>query len=617
VPAGKEGLASMAAQLLTKGAGSRSADEIATAIESAGGSLGGFAGDDFLSVSGSVLSNNVPLAMQLLADAVARPTFPAAEVELARQQTLSALQLEQSQPAAIAGRLFRAGLYGDHPYGRAARPATVRAITRDDLVAYQQARLKPQGALLVVAGDVTLPELRRVAEQSFAGWTGAPAAAPAAATPAARTRQEIVLVNRPGSVQANIVVGNLTTGPAEPTRYAATVANKVLGGGSDARLFEILRERKGWTYGAYSSLSRPRGVGSFSATAEVRNEVADSALVELLAQLRRVGAEPVNATELENAKNALVGIFPLSVETAQQIAEQVAQVKTLGLPADYLQTYRTRLAAVTSADVERAAQTYVRPGQALILVVGDASKLYDRLAKIGPVRVTDVEGTTVSAAATAAPTTAAPVQLDLARLAARRDSFAVMVQGNTIGSAVSNLRKTADGWAVSDTTVLAGGVVRITSDAATDARLALRRITRAGSVQGQAIATDVTVTNGRATGSASNPSPTGPQAVKVDVAVPSGAIAQAALGTALALLKWSPNATHTVTVLDESRGTVRNVTLAVTGTEKVTVPAGSFDAYRVEQTGGDQPVTYYVSTAAGNRVVRYTVNTQIDAVLIK
>jgi hypothetical protein len=330
-----------------------------------------------------------------------------------------------------------------------------------------------------------------------------------------------------------------------------------------------------------------------------------------------VGAEPVNATELENAKNALVGIFPLSVETAQQIAEQVAQVKTLGLPADYLQTYRTRLAAVTSADVERAAQTYVRPGQALILVVGDASKLYDRLAKIGPVRVTDVEGTTVSAAATAAPTTAAPVQLDLARLAARRDSFAVMVQGNTIGSAVSNLRKTADGWAVSDTTVLAGGVVRITSDAATDARLALRRITRAGSVQGQAIATDVTVTNGRATGSASNPSPTGPQAVKVDVAVPSGAIAQAALGTALALLKWSPNATHTVTVLDESRGTVRNVTLAVTGTEKVTVPAGSFDAYRVEQTGGDQPVTYYVSTAAGNRVVRYTVNTQIDAVLIK
>jgi hypothetical protein len=471
--------------------------------------------------------------------------------------------------------------------------------------------------LLVVAGDVTMPALRQIAEQSFAGWTGAPAAAPALAAPAARTRPEIVLVNRPGSVQANIVAGNLTTGPADPGRYAATVANKLLGGGTDARLFEILRERKGWTYGAYSSLSRPRGVGAFTATAEVRNEVADSALVELLAQLRRVGTEAVAPAELDNAKNALVGSFPLTVETAQQIAEQVARVKTLGLPADYLQTYRPRIAAVSAADLQQAARAFVRPEQALVVVVGDAAKLYDPLSKIGPVRVTDVEGNTVSAAATAAPTAAAPVQLDLSRLVARRDSFAVLAGGNAIGYNVSALRRVADGWALADTTVLLGGVVRLTAAASLDARFAPRRLTRAGTIQGQAVASDVAVANGRATGDANNPTPTGPQAVKVDVAVPQGTLALSTLSTALPLLKWGANAKHTVTVLDEARGRLVNVALAVTGSEKVTVPAGTFDAYRVEMTGGEQPVTYYLSTAAGNRVVRYTAGPQLEAVLAK
>ncbi len=617
VPAGKEGLAGMVAQLLTKGAGARSADELATAIESAGGSIGGSAGDDFVSVAGSVLSNNTALAMQLLGDAVARPTFPERELELARQQSLSALQLELSQPAAIARRIFDAAVYGAHPYGRSPTPASVRAITRADLVAYHQARLRPQGALLVVAGDVTMPQLRAVAERSFAGWTGAPAAAPALAAPAAPARTELVLVNRPGSVQANIVAGNLTGGPADPTRYAATVANKLLGGGTDARLFEILRERRGWTYGAYSSLSRPRGVGVFSATAEVRNEVADSALVELMAQLRRVGAEPVPANELENAKGALVGVFPLTVETAQQVAEQVATVRTLGLPADYLQTYRTRIAAVTAAEMQRAAQTYVRPDRALVVVVGDAAKLHDRLAKVAPVRVVDVEGNTIAPAALATPAAAAPVQLDLSRLVARRDSFALLAQGNPIGGGVSTLRRTADGWALVDTTVLAGGVVRLTTSVATDARLAPRRFTRSGSVQGQAVSGDVAFTGGRASGTANNPSPNGPQAVKIDAPVPAGTIGASTLGVALPLLRWAPNARHTVTVFDESKGSVVNLTLAVAGTEKVTVPAGSFDTYRVEQTGGEQPITYYVSTAAGNRVVRYTVGPQIEAVLAR
>ncbi|MHB1223736.1 MAG: M16 family metallopeptidase, partial [Gemmatimonadaceae bacterium] len=383
--AGKEGLADMAAGLLTKGAGDRTAEQISAAIEGVGGSLNTSAGVDFLTARADVLAPDAPLAFSLLADVVRRPTFPATEVELARTQTLSGLQLQLSQPASLASRFFNRALYGDHPYARSATPESVRGITRDDLVAFQQSRLRPGGALLVVAGDITLERAKALGEQAFAGWTGAaPAGATAAAPPSAGPTR-ILLVHRPGSVQSNIVVGNVTFGPADPRRYAATVANKVLGGGADARLFLILREQKGWTYGAYSNLTRPLGPGVFQANAEVRTEVTDSALVELLSQLRRLRAGPVSADELTAAKGALVGSFPLTIQTAEQIAGAVAQARLLGLGADYLKEYRNRLSAVTAADLQRAARAAISPDSALVVVVGDGTKLHDRLRAIAPV----------------------------------------------------------------------------------------------------------------------------------------------------------------------------------------------------------------------------------------
>lgn len=621
-PAGKEGLADMVASLLTKGAGGRSADDVAAAIEGAGGSLAGFSGSDNLSVAGSVLSNNAALAMQLLGDAVARPAFADAELELARQRTLSGLQLQESQPASIAGRAFARGLYGAHPYGRSATPASVRGLTRADLVAYQQQRLRPQGALLVVAGDVTMPQLRALAERSFAGWTGAPAAAPAMPAPPVRARREILLVNRPGSVQANIVVGNLTTGPADPGRYAATVVNKFLGGGADARLFDILREKKGYTYGAYSDLSRPRGVGRFEATIETRNAVADSALVELLAQLGRVGREPVPAGELDNAKNAVVGVFPLTVETAQDIAERVAQVKTLGLPADYLQTYRTRVAAVTPAAAQAAARSYVRPDQALVVVVGDAAALYPRLRTIAPVRVTDIQGNEVTAASLTAPATAAPaapLPLDLARLAAARDSFTVLVQGNPLGTRIATLARAGDGWSYADTLSIPVAGLRQTAVATFDGQLAPRTVSQGINGGGLALNAALTFAGGRVTGTAIQAPPgAAPSTAPVNAAVPAGTYDESAVGVMLPLLRLQPQQRLTVNVFSGQRGAVIPLTLAVGAAESVTVPAGTFQAYRVEVTGGQSPLVAYVSAAAPYRVLKLAPQGQpIEIVLAK
>lgn len=614
-PAGKEGLADLVAGLLTKGAGTRSADEIAEAIEGVGGSIGAAAGPDFLTVRADVLSSNAPLAFEILGDAVVRPTFPDREVELLRTQTLSALQLELSQPASLASRFFARELYGKNAYARRPTPASVQAITRADLVAFQRARLRPRGGLLVVAGDITMADVQRLAARSLAGWMGGVPAAESAVAPPVPTRTEILLVHRPGSVQSNIVAGNTTFLPTDRRFYATTVANKVLGGGADSRLFLILREQKSWTYGAYSNLDRPKGIGAFQATAEVRTEVTDSALVELLAQLRRIGAEPVPAAELDAAKGALVGSFPLTIETADQVAAAVTRAKLLGLPADYLQSYRPRLAAVTPAQLQAAARSAIRPGAALVVVVGDGTKLYDRLKAIAPVRIVSADGTPL--APSELETRAAALPLDLGKLAPRSDSFTVMMQGNPLGWQKTALEKTPAGYRYTDETRIATFVQQST-ELTFSGTGEMQAVKQSGKFQGQDTKVDVSYAGGRARGSAQTPSRDGVKSVTVDAALPAGVVDDNAVQALVPALRWAPDARFDMTVFSPGKNAVRPMTLAVKGTEKVTVPAGTFDVYRAELTGGEQPVTMYVTTAAPNRVVKLSLTgTPLEIVLAK
>lgn len=613
-PAGKEGLAGMAAGLLTKGAGSRTADEIAAEIEGVGGHLDAGAGQDFLTVSSDVLSSSAPLAFELVSDAVMRPTFPAQELELQRTRTLSALQLELSQPASLASRFFDGAVYGATPYARHETPASVRAITRDDLLAFRKARLVPRGAMLVIAGDMTLADAKALATKYFGSWQGAPAPAPALGTPPARTRTEILLVNRPGSVQSNIVVGNATFLPTDRRYTAAAVANKVLGGGADGRLFTILREQKSWTYGAYSSLDRPRGIGTFQATAEVRTPVTDSALSEMLAQLRRIRTQPIPAAELAAAKGSMVGSFPLTMETAQQVARAVALVKELGLPDDYLKTYRTRIGAVTAAQAAAAARAAIRPDAEVIVVVGDGSALYGKLKAIAPVGVVAPDGTPVPAAQLSAAPSA--LDLDLSKLVARSDSFTIDFQGRPLGWQKVTLEKTADGFRYTAESQI-GAQLRQQSVLLLDRRATLHQVTQRGTVQGQALNTDLVFDGGRVKGTAAVPSAMGIQTVSVDTTVPAGVTSDEALGAIFPALRWAPGARWTIPSFSPTAGGLRQLTLAVTGTDTVTVPAGTFPVYRAEltmptpaaaQASGNAPaqqtVMYYVTISAPHRLVK-------------
>jgi predicted Zn-dependent peptidase len=602
-PQGQRGLAEFTAELLTKGTATRTADQFSAEIEGAGGSLTATAGQDFFTVSSTVLADRAELAFSLIGDVLLNATFPETELELARRRTLSGLQVERSQPDALADRYFARAMYGGHPYGARNTEASVKAITQASVKEYAATYLKPVGSLLVVAGDITLDQARQLADRHLAAWRGQVPPRSYGAPPLPKAT-EILLVHRPGSEQANIVYGNLGLRPGTRNYYPSAVMNKVLGGGADSRLFLVLREQKGWTYGAYSSLSRPFDIGTFQATAEVRTAVTDSALAELLAQLGRIRTESVPDSEITSAKGYLTGVFPLTIETPQQIAGQVGAQKRLRLGDDYLERYRERIAAVKSAEITAAAARVIRPDSAVIVVVGDGAQLHGKLAAIAPVKIVDVDGNPLTADDLNPRTTA--VSLDPAQLVARRDSFAFMFQGNAMGSQVTDLREEAEGMVyVEQTSIPVMGMTQMTQVRMAKGSMAPQLVEQSGQVGGQNTETKVTIADGRASGRAQSPQQGGQvKTVEVDTTIATGTFEVNQLQAIVPALPLAEGASITLNVFNASDATTKAFTFKVEGVEDVTVPAGTFPTFRVSLTGGDLPVVFLVSRDTPRRVVK-------------
>jgi len=617
-PAGKEGLAGLVAELLTKGTATRTAEQIAAQIEGAGGTLGASAGDDFLTLAADVLSDHADLAFELLGDVCRSATYPGDELELARTRALSALALELSQPGTVARRFFDAEIYGKNPYGRSPTQESLKGITRDDVVKFAAARLRPGGALLVVAGDVTLPQARALADTAFGGWRGAPAASPAVAVPPVKASTDILLVHRPGSVQSNIVIGNPTFLPTDPAYYPARVALQVLGGGPDARLFLILREQKSWTYGSYAGLTRKRGLGSWQATFEGRTEVTDSALAELLHQIARLRTEAIPDSELKNAEDFLVGSFPLTIETPRQIASVVTTAKLLGLGGDYVRLYRERLASVTALAAKAAAARTIRRNALSIVVVGDAGKLYDRLKAVAPVRLVDVDGKPL--ALDDLHPHSGPVALDPSQIVARRDSFNILANGSPVGFLVAAVDRGTDSILYTERTNIAvAGVdqsATVTLDATT---LDVRRVDQEGSMMGLKPETHLTYRGGRVKGHASSPQPDRSlKSIAIDTSLAAGTIDDNALNMIFPALPLEPGKTISLNVFTGGDGTTKVLTVKVGQPESVTVPAGTFQAFRLDVSGGQAPLLVYVSTLVPRRTVKTEiVGTPLQFVLVK
>jgi len=600
-PAGKEGVAAIVAELLTKGTPTQNAEQIAEAIEGVGGSIGASAGDDFLAVSADVLSDHAELAFSLLGDVTRRATFPDQELELARTRFLSALEVELSQAQNVAGRAFQQEIYGRNPYGRNTSAAAYKAITRDDVVGFAGRRLRPTGSLLVVAGDIALPRARELATQAFGSWHGAAPPAPAFPAPPAKRGTDILLVNRPGSVQSNIVIGNTTFLPTDTTYYAARIATHVLGGGSDSRLFIILREQKSWTYGSYAALRRNRGVGFWQATFEGRTEVTDSALTELLHQIDRIRTEAIPDSELVAAKGFLVGSFPLTIETPRQIAQVVSTSRLLGLGSDYVQHYRERLARVSAARARAAAQRAIHRDAFTIVVVGDAKALYDRLKAIAPVRLVDIAGKATDPAELNPK--GGPVAFDRSQIVARSDTFHALVQGNVLGGQAAKVDVMGDSIVYTEATTI--GQFQQLSRVVLNSDLSMRRTDQTGTVQGQHTEIHLSYAEGRVKGTSMSPQPGGtPKSITVDTTIPAGTIDDNVLALLLTALPLEQGKTFNLNVFSTGEGTTKVVSVKVAAFENVAVPAGTFPAYRLELSGMQLPLVMHVTQQAPRRIVR-------------
>ena len=602
-PVGKEGLSALVADVLTKGTTTRSAEQIAAAIEGVGGTLAAASGDDFLTVSGDALSDQLALVFDLVSDVTLHPTFPASEVELTRTRELSSLSLELSQPASVASRFFAKEIYGSNPYGRSATPQSIKAITQQDLVDFARARLKPGSALLVVAGDVTRAQAESLVQKAFAGWQGAGAPAPAPLTAPAKRATDILLVHRPGSAQANVMVGNVTTRPTDSLYYAGRVLTYVLGGGADSRLFRILREQKSWTYDASAALGRRRGLGYWVAALAVRTEATDSALKELLHQIQAIRTGLIPDSELDAAKGYLVGSFPLTIETPSQIASQVSTAKLLGLDPDYLRLYRERLRAVRPIAARTAAQRLYHAGAFSIVVTGDGAKLYDRLKAIAPVRIVDPQGKRLTPADLAP--RVGPLPLDAAQLVPHRDSFVVLLQGRPFGAKVAELRRSADSLVYSERVslgVAAGTQLTVVLDAND---LSVKQVDQTGTAGGQQTEAHLTYGGGRVKGSATVPQQSGtPQSLAIDTTLAPGTYDDNALSVIVPALPLEPGKSFPVNVFSSTDGSARVFTVNVGAKEGVTVPAGEFQAFKVEVSGGEAPFILYVSGDAPRRIVK-------------
>lgn len=595
-PPGQEGVAAFVAQLLTRGTETRSKQELAEAVDFLGANLTAGASDDWTTVSLAVVTPGLETGLELMADAVLRPAFPEDELELLRTQTASGLQFQMGQPGTLASRAFTRHAYGDHLYGRLVTPASVEAVDGPALVAHHDTWFRPGGALFVVAGDVEADEVARLLDGAFAEWE--PGEAPSVEYGAApgRTQPEVVIVHRPGAVQTEVRVGLLVPPGSMPDWTAVSVANQVLGGGSSGRLFQVLREERGFTYGASSSLSRRRDQGAFVAGMAVRTEVTGQALSTLLALMDEMHREPVPEDELEDTKAFLVGSFPLQIETPQQVAAQVTSTLLLGLPLESLTTYRARVASLDQATVRDAARRYLRPQDVLIVAVGDAQAIQPQLATLGHVRVEDAEGNplTLSDLMPTGPSET----LDASGLLPDTLTYEVRVQGNTVGRAVRTLTRPEPGQVHFASEVEAGPQTVRQEVVLTDA-FQLVSTRNEISAMGQAVSLEARLADGRIVGTINLPA----QEQPIEMAAPPGVVVSDMVELALRVMALEVGHELRLPLAVLQTGSVDNVTLRVVEEDEVTVPAGTFQAFRVEMSGAEAQ-TFWVEANAPHRVLR-------------
>jgi predicted Zn-dependent peptidase len=332
--------------------------------------------------------------VEIMSDVLLNPSFETEEFEKLKSQMTSGLKANADDPDAIAGNLRGATLYGlEHPYGEVMTESTVEAVTLEDCKNYFSSYFRPNIAYMVVIGDITVKDAKKKLSKALKGWKASDVPAHDYEKTSVPSAGRIVMVDKPSAVQSVVWLGNVIDLPQghldiEPLR----IANQILGGGMSGRLFTNLREDKAFTYGAYSSFGIDELNSTFGASAKVRNEVTDSAIVEFLMEIGRMRTESVTEEDLIAAKASLSGAFGRSLESTSSAANFALNIARYGLPSDYYNNYLARLEAVTAEDVMRVSNQYMKTDNLTISVVGKAQDVAAGLAAFGEVEYYDAEG---------------------------------------------------------------------------------------------------------------------------------------------------------------------------------------------------------------------------------
>lgn len=380
------GAAALAAQALTEGTENYEGADFTDAAERLGADIrGGADWDSFRAIVRVPMIRMEP-ALELLAEAVRRPTFPSREVERLKQQRLNHLMQEFADPAGRAGHALDKSIYSaGSPYSRPEGGGfkAVAALERSHIEAFYRKFATPASATLIVAGETEGFPLHKIAEELFGDWRMVEPERPLLRVEEAIENTTVTLVHRPGSVQSQLNIGHLGVPRLSPDYFPIVLMNAALGGLFNSRLNLKLREEKGYTYGAGTHFDYRRGAGPFQANAAVQGAVTADAIADTLEILRKTHDEGLAEQELHDARDWLVGVFPLRFETPEAIAQALSSVVIYGLPDDYYATYRANIEAVTLQNANRAAAERLRPDRVAIVIVGDADQVADPLSNAG------------------------------------------------------------------------------------------------------------------------------------------------------------------------------------------------------------------------------------------
>jgi zinc protease len=382
---GKAGTAALAADLMTKGTKTRSAEQIAQQIESLGGSIGAGADWDAAFATVTVKADQVDPAMALLADVARNPVFAQDEIDRSRKQSLDGLTVQLKNPAAVAGIVASRAVFGTAPYGNmlGGTPGSLPKITREDIVSLYGKAWQPGESALVIVGDIAQKDAAALAQKLFGDWKQ-PETIAVEARHFAQVKPRVIVVDMPDAGQAGVVIARPGIARSDPDFYAAQVANATLGDGFTSRLNREIRIKRGLAYGAGSSVDARRAPGSVSASTQTKNPSAAEVVTLIAAEMTRMGAEAVPAAELDTRKAVLIGGFGRRIERTDGIAGALADYVGDDVPLDTLQKYIPSVQGVDPAAVQAAAKRLFDPSGASIVVVGDAKAFVDELRKTYP-----------------------------------------------------------------------------------------------------------------------------------------------------------------------------------------------------------------------------------------